>query len=147
MFVVDTNVLVYAADASAPEHDRCRSLLEGWRRRNGAWYLTWGICYEFLRVVTHPRVLRRPWTMAAGVQFLAAVQDSPALDFLIPTDRHSRVLADVVAEVSALSGNIVHDTHTAVLMREHGIRRICTRDTDFHRFAFLEPVDPLNDEP
>jgi toxin-antitoxin system PIN domain toxin len=147
MFVVDTNVLVYAADASAPEHDRCRSLLEGWRRRNGAWYLTWGICYEFLRVVTHPRVLRRPWTMAAGVQFLAAVQDSPALDFLIPTDRHSRVLADVVAEVSALSGNIVHDTHTAVLMREHGIRRICTRDTDFHRFPFLEPVDPLNDEP
>jgi toxin-antitoxin system PIN domain toxin len=147
MFVVDTNVLVYAADASAPEHDRCRSLLEGWRRRNGAWYLTWGICYEFLRVVTHPRVLRRPWTMAAGVQFLAAVQDSPALDFLIPTDRHSRVLADIVAEVSALSGNIVHDTHTAVLMREHGIRRICTRDTDFHRFPFLEPVDPLNDEP
>jgi hypothetical protein len=28
-------------------------------------------------------------------------------------------------------------------MREHGIRRIITRDTDFHRFPFLEPVDPL----
>jgi predicted nucleic acid-binding protein len=28
-------------------------------------------------------------------------------------------------------------------MREHGIRRIYTRDTDFHRFAFLEVVDPL----
>lgn len=147
MFVVDTNVLVYAADESAPEHDRCRALLEGWRRRNGAWYLTWGICYEFLRVVTHPRVLRQPWTITAAVQFLGAVQDSPALDFLIPTERHSRVLADVVAEVSTLSGNIVHDTHTAVLMREHGIRRICTRDTDFHRFPFLEPVDPLNEEP
>jgi predicted nucleic acid-binding protein len=27
-------------------------------------------------------------------------------------------------------------------MREHGIKRIYTRDTDFHRFPFLEPVDP-----
>jgi len=24
---------------------------------------------------------------------------------------------------------------------------ICTRDTDFHRFPFLEPVDPLAAEP
>jgi predicted nucleic acid-binding protein len=27
-------------------------------------------------------------------------------------------------------------------MREHGIAKIYTRDTDFHRFPFLEPVDP-----
>jgi predicted nucleic acid-binding protein len=57
------------------------------------------------------------------------------------------VLADIVAEVPGLSGNIVHDTQTATLMREHGIRRICTRDTDFHRFPFLEPIDPLRAEP
>jgi predicted nucleic acid-binding protein len=35
------------------------------------------------------------------------------------------------------------DALTAILMREHGIRRICTRDTDFHQFAFLEVIDPL----
>jgi hypothetical protein len=147
MFVVDTNVLVYAADESAPEHTRCRALVEGWRRRSGAWYLTWGIGYEFLRVVTHTRVLRHPWTMDEGVRFLAALQESPGLDVLVPTDRHARVLADVVADVPGLAGNIVHDTQTAVLMREHGIRRICTRDTDFHRFPFLEPIDPLTAEP
>jgi predicted nucleic acid-binding protein len=57
------------------------------------------------------------------------------------------VLADVVVEVPGLAGNIVHDAQTAVLMREHGIRRICTRDTNFHRFPFLEPIDPLMAEP
>ena len=41
----------------------------------------------------------------------------------------------------------MHDAETAVLMREHGIRRVCTRDTDFHRFAFLEVVDPMVAEP
>lgn len=147
MFVVDTNVLLYAADTSAPEHERCRTLLEGWRRRGGAWYLTWGICYEFLRVATHPHVFRRPWSAADARRFLAAVEQSPGLGFLVPTERHGRVLTEVVGELPHLAGNVLHDAETAVLMREHGIRRICTRDTDFHRFPFVEPVDPLTDEP
>lgn len=37
---------------------------------------------------------------------------------------------------------MVRDTRTAVLMRDHGIRRICTRAADFHRFRFVEPIDP-----
>ena len=147
MFVVDTNVLVYASDESAPEHARCRALLEQWRRQTGAWYLTWNVAYEFLRVVTHPRVLRNPWTVEGGRQFLKALLDAPGLGILLPTDRHLTVLADVIAEVPGLAGNVIHDLQTAVLMREHGIRRICTRDTDFHRFPFLEPIDPLTTEP
>jgi predicted nucleic acid-binding protein len=38
---------------------------------------------------------------------------------------------------------MVHDLHTAVLLREHGVGRICTRDADFHRFPFLNVIDPL----
>lgn len=147
MFVVDTNVLVYAADRRAAEHERCRTLLESWRRTGGAWYLTWGICYEFLRVVTHPRVFRQPWQLPPARQFLTSLLESPGLDVLVPTERHARVLGEVIDELPHLAGNLLHDAHTAVLMREHGIRRICTRDTDFHRFPFLEPVDPLTAEP
>lgn len=147
MFAVDTNVLVYAADTRAREHERCRELLERWRRGSAAWYLTWGICYEFLRVVTHPRVFRKPWTSDRAWAFLSAVQESPGLAMLVPGDRHARVLADVIEEVPHLAGNLFHDAETAVLMREHGIRRICTRDTDFHRFPFLEPIDPLAADP
>lgn len=66
---------------------------------------------------------------------------------LVPTERHGRVLAEVVAEVPQLTGNLMDDAGTAVLMREHGVSRICTRDTDFHRFPFLEPIDPLTAEP
>jgi uncharacterized protein len=46
-------------------------------------------------------------------------------------------------ETRGLRGNLLHDTHTVVLMREHGIRRIYTRDQDFHRFPFIEVLDPL----
>ena len=106
MFVVDTNVLVYAADESAVEHERCRALIERWRAGSAAWYLTWGICYEFLRVVTHPRVLRRPWTARAANDFLDAAAAAPGLGILVPTDRHADVLRTVVGDTPGMSGNI-----------------------------------------
>ncbi len=144
MFVVDTNVLVYAADADSPFHAACRDWLERQRGRADAWYTTWAILYEFLRVTTHPRVMRRPWSAPAAWDFLAALLASPGLAVLVPTQRHAEIAAQVIAELPHLAGNLFHDAHTAVLMREHGIRRIVTRDTDFHRFPFLEPVDPLS---
>lgn len=143
MVVVDTNVLVYAADASSPFHPACRDWLETQRRGVGAWFLTWSIVYEFLRVTTHPSVMRRPWNAASAWEFVTALTGSPGLTMLVATDRHAEVAAQVIAEMPHLSGNLLHDAHTAVLMREHGVRRICTRDADFHRFAFLEVVDPL----
>ena len=143
MFVVDTNVLVYAADESAPEHERCHALLERWRRTSGAWYVTWGICYEFLRVVTHPRVFRRPWSSREAWSFVDALLATPSLDLLVEGERHADVLASLIADVPQLSGNLLHDAHTAALMREHGVRTIYTRDTDFHRFPDLDVLDPL----
>ena len=145
MLVVDTNVLVYAADADSPFHTFALNWLEHQRERADAWYITWSILYEFLRVTTHPRVMRRPWTAAKAWNFVAALLASPGLDVLVPAERHAAVAAQVIAEIPHLAGNLLHDAHTAILMREHGIRRICTRDTDFHRFSFLEVVDPCKE--
>jgi hypothetical protein len=143
MLVVDTNVLVYAADADSPFHATCRDWLEHQRGSADAWYTTWSILYEFMRVTTHVRVMRRPWNAPAAWEFVAALLASPGLGVLIPTSRHADVARNVIAEVPHLTGNLLHDAHTAILMREHGIRRVCTRDTDFHRFPFLEVFDPL----
>ncbi len=139
---MDTNVLVYAADEDSPFHARCRTLVEEWRRQAPAWYVTWGNLYEFLRVCTHARVLRRPWSAGEAWRFVEAVLAAPGLGVLAPTDRHAAVAGEVIGELPGLSGNLMHDAQTAILMREHGIARIYTRDTDFHRFPFLEPVDP-----
>jgi uncharacterized protein len=143
MFVLDTNLLVYAADRDSRFHEASRALVEECRTGGIPWYVTWGILYEFLRVTTHPRVMRQPWSIAAATAFVTAVLASPVVDVLVPTSRHARVLEATVAELPHLAGNIVHDATTAVLMREHGIRRILTRDTHFHRFPFLEVEDPL----
>ncbi|MCU0578560.1 MAG: PIN domain-containing protein [Desulfobacterota bacterium] len=144
MFVVDTNILVYGANRNAPEHARCRELIESWRRQAAPWYLTWKIVYEFLRVTTHPRVMPHPWSLDRAWNYMEALLSSPSLMVLNETDRHGVIAGDVFSRLgTVLYGNLIHDTHTAIIMREYGLRRIYTRDTDFHRFDFLEVIDPL----
>jgi hypothetical protein len=145
MFVVDTNILAYAAHDRAAEHAACRSRLSNWTRSPGAWYLTWGIAYEFLRLATHPKIFSRPLSARQAWSFIEAVLASPGAGLLTPGDRHAAVLCSVLDEIPLLAGNIMHDVETVVLMREHGIRRIYTRDTHFHRFSFIETVDPLSE--
>jgi toxin-antitoxin system PIN domain toxin len=142
--VVDTNVLVYAANAGVPEHRACLQLVERLRHEAEPWRLTWGVLYEFLRVVTHPRVFDTPWSTPDAWGFIDALLASPSVDVLVETDRHRDVMVRVLRESPGVAGNLLHDLHTVALMREHGVRRIYTRDTDFHRFPSIEVLDPLS---
>ena len=141
--VYDTNVLIYAVDDRSEFHDACLKKVENARAGHVAAYLTWNICYEFLRVTTHPRVLSNPWSLNDGANFLTSLLDSPGFFLLRHTSRHISVLSQVARESPEVRGNRVHDMHTAVLMREHNIREICTLDGDFRQFPFLEIINPL----
>ena len=144
MLVLDTNVLFDAAVESSEFHGPCSERLDLWRRERSSVLLTWNVCYEFLRITTHPRaVLRMPWTPSRAWEFLESLLSTPGFGLLLATPRHGAVLARTLAEIPEAGGNLIYDLHTAVLMREHGVRRICTRDRDFARFPFLEVVDPL----
>ena len=143
MLVFDTNVLLYAADQDSEYRETCRSWVENARRDPTPSFLTWNICYEFLRVSTHRQVFRSPWTSGEARGFIATLLASPGFEILLSTRRHAAVLEQTVAELPDVRGNQVSDIRTAVLMREHGVSRICTRDTGFHRFPFLTVVDPL----
>ena len=105
-------------------------------------YLTWGVCYEFLRTATHPRILESPLSAWDAATFLEALLASPSFGVLVATDRHMDVLAQTLAEFPDTRANGMHDLHTVVLMREHGISRICTLDSGFRRFPFLTVVEP-----
>ena len=144
MLVFDTNVLVYAVDEDSPSHDVCRDLVSRARRNGSQSFVTWSICYEFLRVTTHANAPISPWSLLSAVAYLEALLSSPGFQVLTATPNHATVLAQTASEHPDACGNLAHDLHTAVIMREHGVSRICTRDTDFRRFPFLKVVDPLS---
>ena len=143
MFVVDTNLLIYAAVRESPWHDRARHLVEEWRSSAEAWLITWSVGYEFLRVLTHRAALRRPVTFADAWSFIESLRASPSFGILVETERHAEVVRELTRAYPHVSGNRLHDLHIAALMREHGVVEIRTADVGFHQFKFLRVVNPL----
>jgi hypothetical protein len=143
-FLVDTNILVYAANRDCEEHRAAAAALARWLTGATPWVVTWSIVYEFLRITTHPRIFRRPLSAGQALAFLAPILGSDLVTVLGPTPRHEAVLHETVREYGRPAGNVFHDVQTAVLMREHGVGEIMTADADFRKFAFLIVTDPAH---
>jgi len=141
--VIDTNILLYGANADADEHLAARRFLTNAGATSGPWYLTDGIAYEFLRVSTHPKVFPSPLLWREALAFLGPFLDADNVHVLRAEAGHWMLLAEVLGSLTRPSGNLFFDVRTVTLMREHGIRRIYTTDTDFLQFSDIEVVDPL----
>jgi len=130
---VDTNVLVYAEIVSSIHNEAARRLLTILAEGPVPWAIPWPCVYEFLRVVTHPRVFSPPVPVDLALSDLAQILASPTLVLLSETDRHAEVMQDVVKD-SGVTGNLLHDAHIAALCIEHGVSELLTGDRDFSRF-------------
>ncbi len=141
MRAVDTNVLVHA-QVESPHTRRAREVLSSLAEGRTPWALPWPCAYEFLRVVTHPRVFQPPMPLDIALRALRAVLDSPSLVLLSENERHATVMADVL-QAGRATGNLVHDGHIVALCLEHGVTEILTGDRDFTRFPGLTVTDPF----
>jgi toxin-antitoxin system PIN domain toxin len=135
MVLVDTNILLNASNGDAPQHVACFDALAKLRAADGV-ALAWPVVYEFLRVATH-HVYPRPLSFAGAWAELTPLLGHPACVLLSETAKHAAVLERCAAEVPRLSGNLVHDFHLAVLMREHGVTDILTLDKGFRAFPWV----------
>lgn len=143
MFVVDTNLLVYAADEDFAGQDQVQKLLAEWGASSEPWCVTWSIVYEFLCVTTQPFAFSHPLSFSQSWEFIEALCAFPSFAILVETDRHGQIVRELEREYPQISGSRFHDLHIAAVMREHGITEIRTADTDFHQFKFLRVVNPL----
>lgn len=133
MKAVDTNILVYSEIVTSAHHPTARLLLTELAEGPAPWAIPWPCVYEFLRVVTHPRVFSPPVPLSIALEDLEQILTSPTLVLLSETERHAEVMASVVRE-SDVTGNLLHDAHIAALCIEHGVSELITGDRDFSRF-------------
>ncbi len=142
MIAVDTNVLIYARRAESPNHGAARALLAGLAEGSAPWALPWPVVYEFVRVVTHPRVFDPPSPLDAVLRDLESLLASPSLTLLGEGPGHVRQMGEQLRGGSA-SGNLAHDAHIAALIVEHGVSELLTADRDFARFPGVRARNPF----
>ena len=137
MIAVDTNVLVYAHRGEFSQHERARGLLAELADGDALWAIPVFCLGEFLRVVTHPSILKPPTRTAEAVRAIEALLHSPSLRLLVPGERYPRLLLDLVT-TSRVSGNLVFDAQIAASCLEHGVRTLVSNDRDFSRFPEIQ---------
>ena len=142
MYLVDANVLVYATDAGASQHDAALAWLDGHLAGAPRYVaLPWPSILAYLRLVTNPRIYSPPAAVTEAWQRVEDWLSRPAAWIPAPGSRHSQVLSEIIREVGP-TGNLVPDAHLAALAREHGLTVVST-DSDFAKFrkiAWLNPV-------
>jgi uncharacterized protein len=145
VIVVDLNLLIYAVNEDAPQHERARRWWEGVVSQSETIGLAWAVVFGFLRLTTNPRVMPRP---LAPEKAFAVIDDwfaQPPVEPIEPTERHWAIVKEILAPLGT-AGNLTSDAHLAALAIEHGARLFST-DNDFARFSPLRWVNPLGGGP
>lgn len=143
MVAVDANILVYAHRGDSPWHRRAYEVVQALAEGSARWAIPWPCLYEFLAVVTHPKIYRPPTPTVDALQQVEAWLESPTLVLLGEGDRFWETLRPVI-ERGVLQGGAMHDARIAALCRRHGVQTLLSADRDFSRFPDLRTKNPLS---
>lgn len=143
MIAVDTNLLVYAHRRESRHHEAAASLMRELAEGNDAWAIPWPCCYEFLSVVSNPRIWRdRATSPEQSWQQLTAWTASPSVRLIGETEGFLDILESFVRRPRVIGG-VVHDARIAAICVAHGAEALLTRDRDFSLFPELKTRDPI----
>jgi toxin-antitoxin system PIN domain toxin len=141
VILVDANVLLYAANRAAPEHDASRAWLDDRLSGRARVGFPWPSLVAFVRLASNPLVVRHPAAVSAAWAQVRAWLGADVAWIPLPTERHAEVLESLLA-LPGMTARLVPDAHLAALAIEHGLT-LCSTDGDFARFPGLSWENPL----
>ena len=145
MIAVDTNILVYAHRRESREHLAAAAFMRALAQGGAIWAIPWPCCYEFLSVVTNPRIWREDASTQeqAWRQFVAWTA-APSNRLIGETPDFAELLGRFVQRPRVVGG-VVHDARIAAICVAHGVEELLTRDRDFSLFPELRTRNPIVD--
>ena len=138
----DANILLYASDESSEFHARAKVFLNDRKEDSDILCLTWPVLMAFQRIATHPSIFLNPMSAETAWGNVQQLLKLPRARVIQETASFALDYAEV-SKSAGIYGNLVPDAHIATILRQHGVRRFYTADTDFKKFGFLEVVNPL----
>jgi toxin-antitoxin system PIN domain toxin len=142
MFVPDVNVLIYAHRTdSSSDHAAYAEWLTELAIGFEPFALSSLALSGLVRIVTNPRIFRRPSTVDEVFGFIDELVVRPNARVIHPGPRHLEIFEDLCRR-SGATGKLAADAQHAAVAVEHGCTLIST-DSDFDRFPGLRWRHPL----
>jgi len=141
MILLDANILLYAANRSAPEHESARTWLDTQLSGSARVGFPWPSLLAFVRLATNPTVVRNPASPSAAWKQVREWLDAEVAWIPEATERH-RELMGAFLEMPSMTSRLVPDAHLAAIAIGHGLT-LCSTDGDFARFPGLTWDNPL----
>lgn len=141
-YSIDANLLLYAANADAPGHQAALDFIKSRPADTDLLCLTWPVIMAFQRIATHPAIFTKPLSPHQAWGNIAELLALPRCRCLTEDSSFTQDYMNL-SESLQIRGNLVPDAHIATILRQHGVKRIYTADSDFRKFDFLEVINPL----
>lgn len=141
MKIVDVNILLYAGNTDAAEHEVVRNWWENALSGEESIGLAWSVILGFVRISTHPAVLPRPNTIEEVCGKVERWLQRRVVSVIHESAGHWPLLANLLLSAD-VRGNLVTDAHLAALAMDHGATLVSC-DSDFSRFDGLRWENPL----
>jgi predicted nucleic acid-binding protein len=127
--IVDANVLAYAINADAPQHEGSRALLDAARDPSITLYVTSQILCEFYSVITNPRRFAAASSSIEALRIISAMLALPGLHVL-PTPARAVVGWMELLRRHPVIGAEVFNLQIVATMQANNIERIYTFNID-----------------
>lgn len=141
MIIPDINLLIYAYNDQDPHHQVAKTWWESCLNGSAPIGIPWIVSAGFIRIITHPRVLREPVESSIAIEIVKSWLEQPGVRILNPGPDHAEHLFRFLTE-NGTAGNLTTDAQIAAITFEHQAT-LYSNDTDFSRFSGLHSKNPL----
>ncbi len=139
---IDTNILLYALNASVPEHQAARRFLDA-RQRDSDTVLSELVLVELYVLLRNPAVVARPLDAPAAAAVVARFRRHPSWQLV---DHEPAVMDEVWAAAAepGFARRRIFDLRLARGLVRRGVTHLATRNVrDFEGLGFDQVFDPL----
>jgi len=141
VIVPDVNLLVYAHDSTAPQHDPARKWWEAALSGNEPVGIPVVVLMAFVRLMTHPTLSENPMAVAQAKELVEGWLEQPNCRVLPVGDRTVALFLQLISELRQ-GGNLCTDAMIAASAKEYD-GSVYSNDRDFDRFTDVRWTNPL----
>ncbi len=139
---LDTNILVYAANRSCPEHKRAYALVEELLSKPAEWIISDQVLFEYMRALCSRAIFSSPVSKDKAIK---AVHDFRTRSGASYCAYDATMFEQVLELHKKTQRDHVFDIVLAVTLKQNGVRQFFTRNIkDFNDLGLPEVINPID---